>query len=273
MIIQFFVVLSLFLNQNIFSNFSFDTVVHTDQGTELISSLRKGDKVAGYYKSNLSEDSVVDCFSYMTSNYSCLEIEDEVVKVSGFQLFYSATHDCWKCISELKVGDYLLTRCGKPVLIKDVFEAHGNLKFSLIEVENSHSYFVSKLGVLVHNEPISLGVGLAWAFGEGVVEFAGATILSGIAGFIGKKIFDGTGDFKNDAQAPGKPTEKDGYTPPKNWDGRKVKTRRGFGWPDKKGKVWIPTGPNGHGGPHWDVQKPDGNYDNVVPGGGIRGKR
>ena len=52
-----------------------------------------------------------------------------------------------------------------------------------------------------------------------------------------------------------------------------MKHRRGYGWPDKKGSVWIPTGPNGHGGPHWDVQHPDGSYDNIVPGGGIRGKK
>ena len=52
------------------------------------------------------------------------------------------------------------------------------------------------------------------------------------------------------AQAPGKPSEGDGFIPKKNWDSRKVKHRRGYGWPDKKGSVWIPTGPDGHGGPH-----------------------
>lgn len=61
----------------------------------------------------------------------------------------------------------------------------------------------------------------------------------------------------DDAQAPGLPTEKDGFVPPKNWDGKKVNSPkgRGYGWPDNKGNVWVPTGPKGHGGPHWDVQK------------------
>jgi Bacterial toxin 37/Pretoxin HINT domain len=76
-----------------------------------------------------------------------------------------------------------------------------------------------------------------------------------------------------DAQAPGMPTEEDGFFPKKNWDGKKVRHRRGYGWPDKKGNIWIPTGPRGHGCPHWDVQRPDGTYDNVVPGGKIRGQR
>ena len=45
-----------------------------------------------------------------------------------------------------------------------------------------------------------------------------------------------------------------------------------WGWVDKKGNVWCPSGPGGeaHGGPHWDVQKPGGGYDNVYPGGRVR---
>lgn len=61
-----------------------------------------------------------------------------------------------------------------------------------------------------------------------------------------------------DAQAPGMPTEKEGYLPPKKWDGKKIRSSngRGYGWPDSNGKIWIPTGvgPNAHGGPHWDAQ-------------------
>lgn len=43
------------------------------------------------------------------------------------------------------------------------------------------------------------------------------------------------------AQAPGMPTEKDGYVPPKKWDGKKVKNpngRGGWGWPDDKKVVF-----------------------------------
>ncbi|MEM7173265.1 MAG: RHS repeat-associated core domain-containing protein [Pseudomonadota bacterium] len=79
------------------------------------------------------------------------------------------------------------------------------------------------------------------------------------------------------ADAPGQPSEKDGYKAPKNWDGKKVKNPNGpgSGWPDKNGNVWVPTGPKGsskaHGGPHWDVQSKGGGYKNVYPGGKVRG--
>lgn len=80
-----------------------------------------------------------------------------------------------------------------------------------------------------------------------------------------------TNDTITDAQAPGKPTEIDGFIPAKNWDGQKVKNPHGggYGWPDKNKNVWIPSGPKGHGGPHWDIQNPKKQNDhrNVFPGG------
>lgn len=75
-------------------------------------------------------------------------------------------------------------------------------------------------------------------------------------------------------KAPGKPTEKDGYKPPKKWDGKKVRHPKNgrIGWPDEKGEIWVPSGPNGDGGPHWDVQDPRkrNKYRNVYPGGLVR---
>lgn len=76
------------------------------------------------------------------------------------------------------------------------------------------------------------------------------------------------------AREPGVPTEKDGFKPKKNWDGKLVPNPNGpgHGYPDKDGNVWIPTGtgPSAHAGPHWDVQKPGGGYVNVYPGGKVR---
>ncbi len=69
----------------------------------------------------------------------------------------------------------------------------------------------------------------------------------------------------NGAQAPGMPRPENDYFPPKNWNGEKVRSPRGYGWPDKGGNIWVPTGPKGHGGPHWDVQNPKGKYQNVFP--------
>jgi hypothetical protein len=76
------------------------------------------------------------------------------------------------------------------------------------------------------------------------------------------------------AKAPGKPGTKDGFVEPKSgttWGKvEKGKSAGKSGWVHKGGKVWVPTGPEGspnaHGGPHWDVQNPDGSgHVNVYP--------
>jgi|GEM_PF-6306856 len=71
-------------------------------------------------------------------------------------------------------------------------------------------------------------------------------------------------------------TLKDGFIPPKNWDGKKVRHPQTgqYGYPDNKGRVWVPTGlggaapgttGNAHGGPHWDVVDKSGKgYENVI---------
>lgn len=71
------------------------------------------------------------------------------------------------------------------------------------------------------------------------------------------------------AGAPGKPTEKDGFIPPKKWDGKKVphpETGQ-YGYPDKYGSIWVPSGLGNlaHGGPHWDVIDKHGDHRNVRP--------
>jgi RHS repeat-associated protein len=76
----------------------------------------------------------------------------------------------------------------------------------------------------------------------------------------------------NGPKAPGKPGEAEGFRDPKggeNWvpNPNPGKGGSSHGWQDAKGDVWCPTGPGGrgHGGPHWDVQTPGGDYRNVKP--------
>jgi len=79
----------------------------------------------------------------------------------------------------------------------------------------------------------------------------------------------------NGAKAPGKPGNAEGFCEPKpgkpQWG--KNPNGNGSGWVDADGNVWVPTGPDSgstgdaHGGPHWDVQRPGREYENIYPGG------
>jgi hypothetical protein len=172
--------------------------------------------------------------------------------------------------------------------------------------------------LLTHNGIPALGLGISLAFDAAPtsISFAGASLTAGelslafgpigvaigltSLGFFGYHLYknqdgkqtyfsleranqNGKSDKKdnneeNSAQAPGKPTEQDGYAPSKKWDGKKVKHPKTgkIGWPDEDGNVWVPTGPGSaaHGGPHWDVQFPKTkngrDYKNVYPGGKVR---
>jgi len=88
-------------------------------------------------------------------------------------------------------------------------------------------------------------------------------------------------EINKSVKAPGLPTANDGFVAAKNWDGKLVKNPngKGYGYPDKEGNVWMPTGIGGsqsgttgvaHGGTHWDVQMKNGKHQNVYPGGKIR---
>ena len=78
--------------------------------------------------------------------------------------------------------------------------------------------------------------------------------------------------YPNGAKAPGKPGQAEGFKDSKggeSWVPNPNPSKGGGknGWLDDKGNVWVPTGQGGnaHGGPHWDVQKPGGGYENVRP--------
>jgi hypothetical protein len=62
------------------------------------------------------------------------------------------------------------------------------------------------------------------------------------------------------------------YSPPKQGRGNPVRVRGG-GFIDQDGNIWewAPAGQQ-HGGPHWDVQHPDGSHTNVAPDGTVIGK-
>ncbi len=181
------------------------------------------------------------------------------------------------------------------------------LSMSLWNFAHDHTYIVGNYGIIAHNmalpELISVGTivgptitsGTAIGGCFGPIALAGGVALGAAVGCIIKCFVDNTRTYyqlhfdidtiarqlkdtilyedAQDAQAPGKPTENDGFIPKKNWDGKKVRHRRGYGWPDRKGNIWIPSGHSGHGCPHWDVQKPNGDYENTVPGGRIRGQK
>ncbi len=225
------------------------------------------------------------------------------------QLFYRPKDGIWIAAYKLNAGDRLLCGNHTTIEISSVEIIHEKLKVYTLEVKRTHTFLIGQQQIVAHNMlipigavagltiPVDISCGASLGSMFGPVGICAGVVVGGLVGcavnacfkdkvahynfcFKPQEIMAFTqsnnkeiGDQQSDAQAPGKPAENDGFIPKKNWNGKKVRHRRGFGWPDRKGSIWIPSGPNGHGGPHWDVQHPDGNYDNILPGGKIRGQK
>lgn len=309
----------LCLAANIINSHGFDCntlVVLADKNLQHIEtvckrSLRKPIRVSSYDTNNniLLTNSVIQsgrstALSYVRFGFnSCFEYSSHnEIACTSIQEFYLAATQVWIPAYALKVGDKLTCAHNKVKTIAYLQYIEQPLTVYTLEIDKTHTFFVSSHAVLTHNMvlPLAFSIGLsvpigsattgavASMFGPIVCTFGAA--IGTVIGVCATLVYDDVipkytivndPDFhrfyNNDAQAPGKPTEKDGYIPPKRWDGKKVKSPNGhgYGWPDHKGSIWIPTGPGSaaHGGPHWDVQHPNGNYENIMPGGHVRGKK
>lgn len=279
-----FFVLTSFLNSFIFGGFAAGTLVKSGNEYIPIEQLNVGDIITCYdFDSGYTERPITHVASSLSSACIFIVANKKEIITSQDQRFYSANKHIWKKASDLEVGDTFET-FDNTTVIEEIFALDQVTLLFDITVQDCHNFLITDDGILVHNF-LPLVIGFSWVFGSSVVEFTGVSLgIAALGKLLSFKLnknkawqaevvaFDQKAG-NSDAQAPVKPTEKDGFIPPKKGNGEKVKHRRGWGWKDKRGSIWIPTGPKGHGGPHWDVQHPDGTYDNIVPGGGVRGKK
>lgn len=199
------------------------------------------------------------------------------------QEFYVPSLQSWLPVYQLKEGDDLLTKDNGLKQVTYLRFIKKPLEVFTIEVESEHNFFVGSYSVLTHNIilPISVFASLSVPFGSaagaslgsflGPITAVGGLICGGICGVMvnilrndkmpSYRLASYNTDYienysnlfshnENDsAQAPGAPSEEDGYEAPKNYDGRRVKNPNGSGtgWVDRRGNVWVPTGPKGHG--------------------------
>jgi hypothetical protein len=280
--IRFIFYALLFLQGDVFSieGFAAGTLVKVRNGYAKIENVSIGDYVICYDSDKkFAESRVIYCAKKYTDKYIHLKTSNEYIDVAYDQKFYDIQTNTWLNAESLSYFNTI-------ELIENPIDVY------VIGVEKYYNFFVSSSDICAHNffPPIVLAISLA--FGSGACEVIGASLgIAGIGSYLGWQwhknkrnkftispmYFDisqeqnGLYDIDN-AQAPGKPTKEDGYTPPKKWDGKKVKNPEdgGYGWPDKKGHIWIPTGPKAHRGPHWDVQDPKtGRHRNILPGGKV----
>ena len=156
------------------------TLVKTKDGYKNIENIEVGDKVLSYnsltnaYQYNVvsklyvHDDNIEDVYE--------IEIDNEIIKVTGNHLFYvnidvneklnsfssnsfdkmicESKESCWVQAKYLNVGNYLLTSNGTYHRINNIVHKSSNELVYNLEVENNHNYFVGNNGYLVHNRKV-----------------------------------------------------------------------------------------------------------------------
>ena len=131
------------------------TLVTTKEGLKPIEEVKIGEYVMSKNEESgeTSYKKVTDTLIRSTYNICTIELENGKIKSTTGHLFM-VKDKWWKAAAELKAGDILETADGKCKVVKSITveeKAYPVTTYNL-SVEDNHTFFVGKLGVLTHNK-------------------------------------------------------------------------------------------------------------------------
>lgn len=141
------------------------TQVQTAGGKKRIEEVQAGDVVLSFdpERSNASSgeferQSVTRTFVRTAPEVLDIHIGTETITATPEHPFWVIGAG-WTAAGELRRGSALLTKDGVIVHVDYVDHRHGSFQVYNFEVSNAHTYYVSALGVLVHNQCSGKGPG------------------------------------------------------------------------------------------------------------------
>lgn len=132
--------------------FTAGTKVKTDSGEKPIEKIEIGDKVLAKsdQTGEIAYKKVTGLFKKQADEIYYIHIKDEVIEVTGKHPFWLDGKG-WTLVKDLKVGDLLVSSNGSKLGIDKIEKEKREATVYNFEVEDFNSYFVSNLGVWVHN--------------------------------------------------------------------------------------------------------------------------
>ncbi|RHX77443.1 hypothetical protein DLM77_21140 [Leptospira yasudae] len=148
--------------------FTAGTLVHTKNGLKKIEEIGIGDQVLSWDEESgeQSYKTVTELFVHEINHLYDVEVNGiEVFHTTWNHPFWVVNERSWVKVKDLKVGDIVQLKDGSQVPIT------GITPYSLsmtpvynLEVEENHTYYVGKDGVLVHNyDPTSMALAKQYA--------------------------------------------------------------------------------------------------------------
>jgi hypothetical protein len=129
------------------------TEILTPEGLKNIEDIQIGDWVIADDPTTPGEieaRQVTDTFVRHTDNLIDLYIDGEVISTTGEHPFWT-TDEGWVDAKDLKIGSLLQLEDGRVLDIDKIEERKDNFTVYNFNVEGYHTYYVSSLGILVHN--------------------------------------------------------------------------------------------------------------------------
>lgn len=123
----------------------------TDTGTKDIKDVEVGDLVWAYNNQTGEKElkKVINTFTKDRDHVYKIHFGEDVIEATNDHPFFIGGQ--WVDVEYLKVGDKLALYSGENIAIDKIEFVKGNFKVFNFEVEDYHTYYVSRGNVLVHN--------------------------------------------------------------------------------------------------------------------------
>ncbi|MNM82347.1 Hint module [compost metagenome] len=128
------------------------TEVQTDEGEKNIEDIEVGDKVLSKNEETgeVAYKEVTATFDHETDEIYQIHVGDQVIESTYNHPFWVEGKG-WTYVKDLKVGDLLVQSDGNTLKIENVELLHKQATVYNMTVDEFHTYFVSDLGIWVHN--------------------------------------------------------------------------------------------------------------------------
>lgn len=232
------------------------TSVKTPRGYRAIEELRSGDQILSYDHNKTCTDIVIKSWTKKTNKIAHIVLSngeevlcepDQEFFILGKQ-FLLFDKKQWIQADQLTPGTRLICLNNEPCVVDRVYFSEENRDLFDVTVQQKNNFFVGDQEVCAHNFAIAIPIIVGGTTaGSWLAEVALSVITAIIVGKVCDSINEG--DFwsfkgNQDAQAPGMPTEKDGFKPPKKGNEGKVRDPQ-WEW------IWMARQKRTHLGSNW----------------------
>ncbi|MFS0558080.1 polymorphic toxin-type HINT domain-containing protein, partial [Brevibacillus sp. 179-C9.3 HS] len=170
--------------------FTAGTKVLTDEGEKSIEDIEVGDKVLSKSDETgeVAHKVVVRLFQKQTDEIYYLHVGNEIIEVTDDHPFWLDSKG-WTLVKDLKVGDLLVSSDGTKLAIDKIEKEPREATVYNFEVTDYNSYFVSNLGLWVHNCRV-----ISSRFADNPISFQLQTLDDNLYNKWNKGSYETTGD-------------------------------------------------------------------------------